>query len=212
MKIALIGATGFVGSAVLEEATSRGHDVKAIVRDTAKVPTASRVTAIKADVNDVKELEKVIAGSDVVISAFNGGWGDADIYNKHLKGSRAIAKAAESAGIRLITVGGAGSLYAPDGTQFVDGDAFPADWKAGATAARDALNELKAGSWQGWTFVSPPFELAPGERTGKYRTGLENPVFNDQGQSKISASDLAVALVDEAEKPKHKGQRFTVAY
>ena len=212
MRIALIGATGFVGKEVLTEAVSRGHTVTALVRNPEKVEPLAGVTAVKVDASETEALAQALAGHDLVISAFNGGWGDPDLYNKHLNGSRAIAQASEQAGIPLITVGGAGSLHAPDGSQFVDGPDFPADWKPGATAARDALSELKAGSWKNWTFVSPAFQLEPGERHGIYRTGLDSPVVDDEGTSKISAPDLAVAILDEAEMPKHRGRRFTVGY
>jgi putative NADH-flavin reductase len=212
MKIALIGASGFVGAAVLKEAVERGHTVTAIVRNPAKVEAASNVSVIAADVTDQHRLAELLHGQDVVISAFNGGWGNPDIYARHLSGSKAIATAAKSAGVRLIEVGGAGSLYAPDGSQFVDSPEFPAEWKDGARAARDALTALKESDWKDWTFVSPAFVLAPGERTGAYRLGGENPVFDDKGESRISVEDLAVALVDEAEAPKHIGQRFTLGY
>lgn len=212
MKIAVIGATGLVGSAVVAEAAQRGHDVTAIARDVSKVASGAKVTAKQLDATDSAALAEAVRGQDVVISAFNGGWTNPDIYNAHLEGSRAIRKGTKAAGVRTIFVGGAGSLYAPDGSQFVDSADFPADWKAGASAARDALGELKAEGGDDWTFVSPPFNLAPGERTGKYRSGLDSPVFNDKGESGISVPDLAVALVDEAEKPAHKGKRFTVAY
>jgi hypothetical protein len=212
MKIALIGASGFVGGALLKEAVRRGHSVTALVRNPDKVEKAAGVTAAKADVFDAAALADALAGHDVVVSAFNGGWGDPDIYDKHRKGSAAIAAAAKTAGLRLIAVGGAGSLHAPDGSQFVDSPEFPAEWKQGALAARDSLNDLKKDSGLDWTFVSPPFQLAPGERTGKYRVGGDNPVFDDKGQSATSVEDLAVAILDEAEKPAHRRQRFTVAY
>jgi putative NADH-flavin reductase len=212
MKIALIGASGFVGSAILAEAASRGHEVTALVRNPDKVEKAKGVIAVKADVNNSAELAAPLAGQDVVISAFNGGWGDPDIYDKHLKGSRAIADAAKQANVRLVVIGGAGSLYAPDGSQFVDGPHFPAEYKEGARAARDALKELQAGSGMDWSFVSPPFVLKPGERTGHYRLGGDHPVFNEAGESTISVADLAVALVDEAERPQHRNKRFTVGY
>lgn len=212
MKIALIGASGFVGSALLKEAAYRGHAVTALVRYPDKVEKLAGVTAVKADVTDGATLAKLLDGHDVVISAFNGGWGDPSIYDKHRKGSTAIAGAAKSAGIRLIVVGGAGSLYAPDGSQFVDSPEFPKEWKDGARAARDSLDDLKRETDLDWTFVSPPFHLAPGERTGKYRSGGDQPVFDDKGESAISVQDLAVAILDEAEKPRHGGKRFTVAY
>ena len=212
MKIALIGTTGFVGSAILSEAIRRNHTVTALVRNPQKVPSLSGVTAIEADATDPATLAASLKGHDVVISAFNGGWGDADIYAKHLAGSRSIAKAADEAGIRLITVGGAGSLHAPDGSQFVDSDQFPADWKAGAKAARDALTELKAKGGEGWTFVSPAMELAPGDRTGTYRLGTETPVWDTENRNRITSGDLADAILNEAENPQFKGKRFTLGY
>lgn len=212
MKIAIVGATGFVGSAVLQEASTRGHTVTAIVRDTAKVPAASGVSAKSVDVMDAAALKSAFAGQDVVISAYNPGWGDPAIYDKHRQGSAAIAGAAKAAGVRLIEVGGAGSLYGPDGKQFVDSPNFPAEYRDGARAARDALEDLKKQTGLDWTFLSPPFELVPGPRTGKYRQGDDHPVMDGTGRSTISVADLAVALLDEAEKPAHRGRRFTVAY
>lgn len=212
MKIALIGASGFVGGALLKEAVRRGHIVTALARNPEKVEKLTGVTAVTADVNDEPALAKSLTGHDIVISAFNGGWGDPAIYDKHRKGSAAIAAAAKAAGTRLIVVGGAGSLHAPDGSQFVDSPEFPKEWKDGARAARDSLNDLKQDSGLNWTFVSPPFHLAPGERTGKYRAGGDQPVFDDKGESAISVEDLAVAILDEAERPQHLRKRFTVAY
>ncbi len=212
MKIALIGASGFVGSALLKEAASRGHAVTAIARNPGKIAAERSVTAIKADVADSAALAALLKGHDVAVSAFNGGWGDPDIYAKHSAGSKAIATAAKAAGVRLIEIGGAGSLRAPDGSQLVDSPDFPAAYKDGARAARDALKELQRGDWTGWTFVSPPITLAPGQRTGKYRLGLDNPVFDAKGESHISVEDFAVAILDEAETPKHQGKRFTVGY
>lgn len=212
MKIALIGASGFVGGALLKEAIQRGHSVTAVVRNPEKVAAAAGVTAVKGDVNDVKQLAALIAGHDVVISAFNGGWGDPDIYNKHLAGSRAIAAAAKQAGVRLIVVGGAGSLLAPDGSKIVDSPDFPAAYKDGARAARDALAELRNDSGLDWSFVSPAAHIAPGERTGKFRIGGDEPVLDAKGESHVSVEDLAYAILDEAEKPKHTGKHFTLGY
>jgi putative NADH-flavin reductase len=212
MKIALIGASGFVGAAVLKEASSRGHTVTALVRNPGKVEQLAGVTAKQVDVTDSKALAQALAGQDVVISAFNGGWGDPDIYRKHLEGSKAIADAAKAAKVRVIVVGGAGSLQAPDGSQFVDSPDFPAAYKDGARAARDALKALRNETDLEWSFLSPAFVLAPGERTGKFRYGGDQPVFDAKNESKISVQDLAVALVDEAETPKHTGKRFTVGY
>ncbi|MDR2877192.1 MAG: NAD(P)-dependent oxidoreductase [Chromatiales bacterium] len=212
MKIALVGATGFVGAAVLKEAAARGHVVTAIARNPAKVPASAVVTAKSMDVMDGDALKAAFTGQDVVISAYNPGWGDPQIYDKHRRGSAAIAKAAQAAGVRLIEVGGAGSLYGADGKQFVDTPGFPAEFRDGARGARDALDDRKRETGLDWTFVSPPFELIPGERTGKYRKGGEHPVADGAGRSTISVADLAVALLDEAERPAHRKQRFTVGY
>lgn len=212
MKIALIGASGFVGGAILKEALARGHSVTAIVRDAAKIAAAPGVTIVAADVSDTERLAGLLADNDVAISAFNGGWGDPDIYAKHLKGSKDIVAAAKAAGVRLIVVGGAGSLHAPDGSQLVDSPHFPEAYRDGACAARDALAAIQKESRLEWTFVSPAVLMAPGERTGKFRLGTEQPVTDDKGESRISVQDLAVALVDEAEAPKNTGKRFTLGY
>jgi putative NADH-flavin reductase len=211
MKLALIGASGFVGNAVLKEAASRGHKVTAIVRTPSKVAAIDGVTTVNADVNDIEALKAAISGSDVVVSAFNGGWGDPDIYAKHLAGSKAIVAAAKAAGKRVIVVGGAGSLEI-DGKQLVDGPHFPEAYKDGARAARDALAALRSETGLEWSFLSPAIMMAPGERTGQFRTGGDQPVFDAKGESHISVEDLAVAIVNEAEAPQHTGKRFTVGY
>lgn len=211
-KIALIGATGFVGTEILKEALSRGHSVTVLVRHPEKVEKTANVTAEKADVFDTEALAKQIAGHDLVISAFNPGWTDSNIRENHIKGSRSINEAAKQAGVnRVIVVGGAGSLTIK-GQQLVDSPDFPAEWKQGALGARQALEELRKEDGLEWTFVSPAIMLQPGERTGKYRLGTDEPVFDDKGESTISAADLAVAIVDEAEQNKHIRARFTAAY
>ncbi|WP_257873432.1 NAD(P)-dependent oxidoreductase [Hymenobacter sp. J193] len=149
------------------------------------------------------------------MNSFNAGWANPNLYHDFLQGARDIEAATEKAGVpRLIAIGGAGSLYI-DGQQLVDGPQFPAEYKAGATAARDYLNELKNNDTLDWTFVSPAIEMHPGistGRTGHYRLGLESPVFNEEGRSILSGEDLAVAILDEVEQPKHSRQRFTAAY
>ena len=215
MKVAVIGATGFVGQNLVKELTSRGHQVIAIARNTSTLTDQAEVTPEQVDVNDVQALAAAINGADVVVSAFNAGWTNPNLYNDFLKGSKDIQQAVKAAGVnRLIVIGGAGSLFI-DGNQLVDGPDFPADYKAGATAARDYLNVIKAEKELNWSFFSPAIEMHPGittGRTGNYRLGLENPVFNEEGRSILSVQDLAVAIVDEVETNKHAQQRFTAAY
>jgi uncharacterized protein len=216
MKIALIGATGFVGTAILKEALDRGHAVTAIARNPEKIKAQNNLTIVKSDVMDSDGLSEVLKGNDVVVSAYNAGWTNPDIYNEFLKGSRSIQEAVKKSEVkRLIVLGGAGSLFITPNVQLVDTPQFPADWKPGALSARDYLNELKNEDQLDWTFVSPAIEMNPGtphERRGTYRTGLDNPVFDANNKSTISVEDFAVAIVDEVENPKHIRVRFTVAY
>ncbi|WCT10840.1 NAD(P)-dependent oxidoreductase [Mucilaginibacter jinjuensis] len=213
MKIALIGATGFVGTNVLREALHRDHTVTAIARNTQKIELENaNLTKVALDVLDTDKLVEVLAGNDIVISAYNAGWTNPDLYNDFIKGSQAIQTATKQAGVkRLLVIGGAGSLFI-DGQQLVDSPQFPAEWKAGATAARDYLTDLRKEEELDWTFLSPAIELHPGERTGKYRIGTESPVFDENGKCSITAEDMAIAIVDEAENKQFAKQRFTVGY
>lgn len=215
-KVAVIGATGFVGSHIVTELADRGYAVEALVRDASKVKTQENVTAKSVDVNNVEELAEALKGSDAVISAFNAGWTNPNLYNDFLNGSENIEKAVEESGVkRLIVVGGAGSLYTPENVQIVDTPGFPDAYKPGATAARDYLNKIKENNTLDWTFFSPAVEMNQantGARTGKYRTSLETPVFDENGRSRLSVEDVAVALVDELEQNNHIRERFTAAY
>jgi putative NADH-flavin reductase len=216
MKTALIGASGFVGTAILEELLNRGHEVTAIVRSPEKIKIDHNNLFVKGvDVNDTLALTEILKGSDAVISAYNSGWTNPNLYHDFITGSEAIQKAVKASGVdRLIVVGGAGSLEI-DGKQLVDGPDFPADYKAGATAARDYLTSLKQEEDLQWSFFSPAIEMHPGittGRTGKYRLGTNSPVFNEDGRSTLSVQDLAMAIVDELENNKHPRQRFTAGY
>jgi len=213
MNIALIGPTGFVGSAVLKELLDRGHRVVALSRDPAKLAARERLTVVKADVLDADQVAAAVKGTDAVVSAYNPGWADADLYNNFIKGTLATIAGVKAAGLkRLLVVGGAGSLYAAPGLQIVDTPEFPAEWKTGALAAREALNLIKQEGTLDWTFLSPAVHLEPGERRGTYRSGLETPVMTPEGPAHISVADLALAIVDEMEKPAHIQKRFTVGY
>jgi putative NADH-flavin reductase len=213
MNIALIGATGFVGKAVLEELLNRGHQVRSLQRDVAKLAARAGVEARAADVLAGANLTAELKGVDAVVSAFNPGWANPNLHDDFLRGSDAIATAAREAGVRLLVVGGAGSLFIAPGQQLVDSPAFPAEWKQGALAAREALNRLRADqSGLDWSFVSPAMHLAPGQRTGRFRLGRDEPVFDAKGESHISVEDLAAAIVNELESPQFRRARFTLGY
>ncbi|HWJ26704.1 MAG TPA: NAD(P)-dependent oxidoreductase [Flavisolibacter sp.] len=217
MKIALIGASGFVGTAILKEALERGHDVTAIVRNPERITMNHPNLIIReGDVFDPKHITELVNDQDVVISAYNPGWTNPNIYNEFVEGAKSVQAAVKNSNVkRLIVVGGSGSLFVKEGVQLIDTPHFPAEWKAGALGARDYLNILKDEKDLEWTFLSPAIEMhhgTSGERRGAYRTGLENPVFNEEGRSVISVEDTAVAVIDEAEHPQHIRKRFTVAY
>ena len=212
MKIALIGATGFVGSAVLEELLRRQHKVTALARNPGKLAARDGLTVVQADAQDSAQVAKAVAGHDAVVNAYNPGWTVPDIHDQFLVGTRAIYAGVKQAGVkRLLVVGGAGSLFVAPGVQLVDTPNFPAEYKPGALAAREALNLIRSETTLDWTFLSPPILLAPGERTGQYRLGTDAPLMNGEAPGGISVADLAVALVDELENPRHVQQRFTVA-
>jgi putative NADH-flavin reductase len=213
MKIALIGATGFVGSAILKEAVDRGHEVAAIVRNPEKLTPHAKLHPKKGDVYNEDEVVRLVTGHDAVISAFNPGWSNPDIYNQQVKGARSIINGVKKAGVkRLLFVGGAGSLEVKPGIQSVDLPEFPAEYKQGALATREALNMLRKEVSLEWSFLSPSAELSPGKRTGKFRLGTDQLLTSAQGESRISVEDYAMAMIDEVEMPKHIRRRFTVGY
>ena len=216
MKIAVIGATGFVGSAIVNELKQRGHQITGIARNTEKLPSAENVTAVKADVTNEEELINAVKGHDTVISSYNAGWANPNLYTDFLEGSKRIQSAVKKAGVEhLFVIGGAGSLHAADGSQFVDSPQFPAEWKPGALAARDYLNVIREEKDLKWTFLSPALEMhqgTSGERIGTYRKGNDTPVFDANNRSVISVEDMAIAIADEVEQKQHIQQRFTVAY
>ena len=212
MKIALIGASGFIGSGLREEALSRGHQVTALVSNPAKLAPAPNLSAKAVDVNDTAALATALAGHDVVISAFSG-HAQSDVREAYGRGVRSIIAAAKQAAVpRLLVVGGAGSLEVAPGKQLVDSPEFPAQYKGTAEGARDALNWLRDEPTLDWTMLSPSMMIQPGPRTGQFRLGGNQLLFSAEGKSEISVADYAVAMLDEAERGAHRRQRFTVGY
>ena len=203
MKIAIIGATGNVGSRLIEEALRCGYAVTAIARQASKLPGRDGVTTRDVDVADTQALADALRGNDAVISTV-----------RFLQTSAAqITAAVKAAGIRrLLVVGGAGSLYVAPGVQLVDTPSFPDAYKAEASAGRDFLNALRAETGLDWSFLSPSALFTPGERTGKFRLGKDELLTAADGKSWISMEDYAIAMLDEIEQPKHVRERFTVGY
>jgi hypothetical protein len=212
MNIALIGASGFIGSALRKEALARGHHVTALVSNPQKLEAAPNLRAVKADVNDTDALAAQLRGHEAVLSAFSG-HAQADTLGYYLRGIRSIISATAQAGVaRLLVVGGAGSLEVAPGVQLLDTPQFPEAYKPTAEGARQALQLLRAETKLDWTMLSPSAVIAPGERTGVFRLGTDQLLSNAQGESRISVEDYAKAMIDELEKPAHSRRRFTVGY
>ena len=217
MKIAVFGAGGRIGSRIVKEALNRGHKVTAIVRDASKITTTHPNLTVKSgDVRDEDTVVGLVKGHDAVLSAYNAGWTNPDLYNEFLAGSQAVQNGARKAGVkRYLVIGGAGSLEVAPGVQLVDTPHFPAEYKAGATSARDYLNILKKEDTLDWTFFSPAILMHPGikdGRTGKFRVGTDQPVFDAKGESRLSVEDLSMAVIDELENNMFVKKRFTAGY
>jgi putative NADH-flavin reductase len=209
MQITVMGAAGMVGRRVVAEAAARGHDVVAVVRDPARAGGLPAGVSVRAgDATDVGDVTRTSTGQDVVVAAVRPAAGREDELVSMTKALLAGAAA------RLLVVGGAGSLAVPDsGGRLVadDPDLVTAEYRAVAQAGVQQLAACRAADVD-WTYLSPPALLLPGTRTGRYRLGTDELLVDATGRSTISVEDLAVALVDEAERPAHRRARFTVAY
>lgn len=196
MRIALIGSTGFIGTRILAEARRRNHEVSAISRE-------------QADVLDSAQMANAIRTHDAVISAY-GNHGEPELV---IDATRSLLAATKAAGMtRLIAVGGAGSLEVAPGVQLMDAPGFPGEYAREARAQGQALDIYRSEKDLNWTYVSPAAEIAPGERTGKFRVGGDMLLTDPNQLSRISAEDFAVAIIDELERGRHSRTRFSVAY
>jgi len=203
MKIALLGATGNVGTRLISELVSRGHQVTAIARHPEKLARHEGVTVTAADVTNEDALVKAVSGHDAVLHSVNFVNTDAEkVISATKKGNVA----------RLLVVGGAGSLEVAPGLLLVSAPNFPAEYKSEALAGAAFLNRLQKEKELEWTFLSPSAFFAPGQRTGNFRLGKDQLLVDADGQSHISMEDFAIAMVDELETPRHTSERFTVGY
>jgi putative NADH-flavin reductase len=215
MEIVLIGASGFVGSAILKEALNRGHKVKAVVRNPEKITLKNNNLKVeKADVSSPETVNKFCRGADVVISACNAGWTNPAIAELTLKVYPAILEGVKRSGVkRLLVVGGAGTLFVSPGVRLMDsGTVSEAYLPAIRALGRFYLEILSSEIDIDWVFFSPARNIVPGTRTGKFRLGKDDMIFNSEGNSSISVEDYAVAMLDEAENPLHHKERFTIGY
>ncbi|GEN07340.1 hypothetical protein MFU01_23770 [Myxococcus fulvus] len=233
MNIGIIGATGNIGQRVLTEALSRGHHVTAFTRDPSRIPEDRRAVSWRqVDVLDAGSLVGALSGLDVLISLFQPGNAARDLNDTlersishpevYAMAARALLNALGThPRTRLIVVGGAGSLERSPGVTLADSPealraglkalGLPEAYEVAVRGHRDALNVLRLSN-RFWTYLSPAEHIYPGERTGRFRLGGDQPVVDAQGRSHISFEDCAVALIDEAELPRHVQRRFTLGY
>lgn len=233
MRIGVIGATGGIGQRVVTEALGRGHHITALTRDASRIEEdRENVDWKRVDIFDAEAVAAVLPGLDVLISGFQPGNAArdlADTVRRSIADPTAYATAATSLlkaleshpRTRLIVIGGAGSLEIRPGVTRADSDedlyatldslGLPREYAAAVRGHRDALNVLRTSN-RLWTYFSPAEEIAPGERTGRFRLGGDQPVLDAEGRSRISIEDAAVALVDEAELPRFVQRRFTIGY
>jgi putative NADH-flavin reductase len=214
-EIVLIGASGFVGSAILKEALDRSHKVTAVVRYPEKITMVHKNLIVKpGDVSLKDTVTEVSKGADAVLSAYNPGWKNPDIATETTRVYRTILEGVRQSGVkRFLVVGGAGSLFISPGKRLMDSGVMPEFILPAVRAlAEFYLNDLKAEKSIDWVFFSPAGNLQPGSRTGSFRLGKDDLIVNETGESVISVQDYAVAMIDELERPSHHQERFTIGY
>ncbi|MBV2152735.1 NAD(P)-dependent oxidoreductase [Kitasatospora sp. SUK 42] len=233
MHIGVIGASGVIGSRIVTEALQRGHRVTAFSRDASAITDPrENLSWASVDVLDAASIAAVLPGLDVLISGYQPGNAAKDFDDAvrraiadptvYATAARALLKALDShPRTRLIVIGGAGSLEIAPGVvrtdheelvhEALDALGLPREYTAAVLGHRDALNVLRLSN-RLWTYFSPAELIAPGERTGRFRIGGDQPVLDADGRSRISAEDAAVALIDEAELPRFVQRRFTIGY
>jgi uncharacterized protein len=211
-KVVVFGAAGRFGQRIITEAAGRGHEVVAVVRNPAAAPDfGDGVAVVTGDVTSADSVGAVAKDADVLLLTV-GGPGRALFTDAAATALRVVAALPEPAA-RIVHIGGGASLTTPDGTRILDLPSFPAAYLDPATGQADALELYRASSGVTWTFVSPPpIHFHPGERTGNYRTGLDQPVVGVDGEARVSYEDLAAAVVDEIERPQFQNTRFTAGY
>jgi len=215
MKVALFGAKGMIGSEILKEALSRKHEVTVVVRDPKSFAAPARVKVVAGDASNPADVARVVAGHDAVISAVGPGRNNSTPQPLNIvQATKGLQQGLATTAVkRLLIVGGAGSLEVAPGLQLLDSPQFPDEYRPEALAARQALEVVKDNLVDlDWTFFSPSLVIEPGERTGQFRIGGEQLLFDGNGQSRITVEDFAIAIIDELEKSENVGRRVTIGY
>lgn len=233
MNIGIIGATGNIGQRTVVEALGRGHHVTAFTRSLSNIPEArsGRLSWKQLDVLDGASIADALGGLDVLVSLYQPGNAAKDfddtvrqsiaqpntyaVVARNLLGAMVHYPA-----LRLIVVGGAGSLEREPGVTGIDSPSLgmalrelglPEAYAAAVRGHRDALDVYRLSNRR-WTYLSPAENIGPGQRTGRFRIGGDQLLVDAEGKSRISFEDCAIAILDEAELPRHVQRRFTIAY
>lgn len=211
-RIVVFGASGRLGQRIVTEAAGRGHEVTAVVRHSETAPAFSdQVAVVAGDVTSAESVAAVAKDADALVAAVAAP--GREIYPTVARTLVGVVEALPQPAPRIVHVGGGATLTTPDGTRFLDLPSFPAEYLDMASGQAQALEVYQASSGVAWTYISPPpVHFAPGERTGTYRTGLDQPVAGADGEARLSYEDMAVVIVDEIEGPKFVNARFTAGY
>ena len=202
MNVTVLGASGRAGSEITRELAARGHAVTAVARKPEAIPTGEAITPVAGDASDAAALATLIQGSDAVISALH-----------HDIRAATLLSALKTAGVpRLLVTGGASSLEVAPGVRLIDTPEFPEEWKAFARNGIVFLDDLRPETEIDWTYFSPAAVIEETPRLGAFRTGTDQLIVDEKGESRIGFSDYAIAMVDELEHPQHSRARFTAAY
>jgi len=213
MKVFMIGATGRVGSRILREALDRGHHVTALVHRVDAMTRHSNLTLISGDVFDTESLAEQFIGHEAVIHSYAPPREHPNRREEQIRATTSIIAALKRARMkRILAVGGAGTLETSPGVRLMDTPELPREWQSGAISTAEIKYLLEKEMDLEWTFLSPSFYLRPGKRTGKFRLGTDALLRDQDGSSRISTEDYAVAMIDELENPRHIRMRFTVGY
>ncbi len=215
MRVAIIGATGLLGVGMVPEAASRDHQVTAICRHPEQVPKSKNVSAIACDIFETIQLATILKGHDAVIHSYSPRRDhDTDRTAPHVAATRSIITATRDAGVlRLLAAGGAGSLLLPNGSKVMDAPEFPPEYLESARSTAEVLKVIRTEADDlEWTCLCPSLFFDERGRTGTFRLGLDEALFETSGKSSISIEDYAIAMIDELENPQHTRTRFTVGY
>ena len=197
MQIIIFGATGMVGKQLVKQALHKGHQVKAFGRNvfTANLPKDDLLELVQGALFDEDQVYKAIRGCDAVLSSLGGDATGADV-TRSLGMKNIVAQMQKAGVVRIVAVGGMGTLNADDETLVMDTPGYPVKFLPVSREHYKAYEYLKASN-PDWTFVCPP-DIINAEPTGDFITAADYPP--NPNSNRINAGDLALFMLNELEK------------